>query len=92
MEIKTDPTLIDPRLANLEIDSEDYRKIARAALKRQRKAERRRKTQRNAKNGTINHFKLNIINDMFKDEPQGYAYQDSYGRSYYHLNGTTVRM
>lgn len=92
MEIKTDPVLLDARLANLDPTSEDYQKIVKAAQKRTRKKEKLRSRQRNAKTGKINAYKLAIINDMFEKEPKGHAYQDSNGRSYYTLNGTTVRL
>ena len=92
MEVITNPQQLDARLTNLEVGSKDYEKIAKAALKRQRKALAKRKTQRNAKSGHVNKFKLDIINDMFEKEPKGYAHTDSNGRKYYTCNGTTVRL
>ncbi|CAL9959548.1 hypothetical protein VPHD249_0050 [Vibrio phage D249] len=93
MEIQaTDPKLLDPRLADLPIDSKGYQKIAKAALKRKRKAQNRRSRQRNAKNGHVNAYKLTIINDMFAEKPRGHAFTNSHGRKYYTLDGSTVRI
>lgn len=92
MEIKTDPIILDARLADLDPTSKDYQKIVKAAEKRARKKEKLRSRQRNAKSGKINAYKLGIINDMFAENPRGHAHKDSNGRSYYTLNGTTVRL
>ena len=80
----------DPKENNLS--PEDVRKILKAKEKRLRKQKALRKRQRNAKNGTVNYFKLHIINDMFEENPKGKASTDSNGRKYYTLNGTTVRI
>lgn len=89
-------TATDPALQltaeNPTLSPEDIRKILNSRMKRVRKKEALRSRQRNAKSGVINKFKLDIINDMFEKEPQGYAHTDSNGRNYYTCNGTTVRL
>lgn len=92
MEVIQENPALELAAKNPNLSESEIQKILKAKEKRARKKARKLSTQRNAKNGTINHFKLSIINDMFEKEPQGFAHTDSNGRNYYTCRGTTVRL